>query len=180
MIVVVMGVAGSGKSTVGRQLAAHLGFAFAEGDSYHPAANVEKMEQGTPLEDADRWPWLDQMAAEIDRWQAQGLDVVLACSALKRAYRQRLIAARPGVRLVFLRGTTAMIGQRLGERRDHFMPADLLASQFDALEPPGAEEAPIVADVESPPDQLVLTIARALGHVEAGQRTMITTEDSSP
>jgi len=169
MILVVMGVAGSGKSTVGRMLAEHLGFAFAEGDSYHPAANVEKMGRGVPLDDADRWPWLDHMAGKIDRWHGQGLDVVLTCSALKRAYRQRLIGVRPGVRLVFLHGTPAVIAGRLGERRDHFMPADLLASQFDALEPPDADEAPIVAEVDQPPDDLVLTIARALGHVEAAR-----------
>lgn len=180
MILVVMGVAGSGKSTVGRRLAGHLGFAFAEGDSYHPAANLEKMGRGMPLDDADRWPWLDRMAAEIDRWHGEGRGVVLACSALKRAYRQRLIGARPGVRLVFLRGAAAVIAGRLEARRDHFMPADLLVSQFEALEPPGADEAPIVAEVADPPDALVLTIAHALGHVEQDAGTMITIEDNSP
>ncbi len=167
MIVVVMGVAGSGKSTVGCMLAEHLGFAFAEGDSYHPAANLEKMSRGMPLEDTDRWPWLDRMAAEIERWDRQGRDVVLTCSALKRAYRKRLIGERPEVRLVFLHGAPAVIAARLERRRDHFMPADLLASQFDALEPPDTDEAPIAADVVDPPDALVLTIARALGHVGA-------------
>lgn len=170
MILVVMGVAGSGKSTIGRRLAEHLGYAFAEGDSYHPAANVEKMSRKIPLEDADRRPWLDRMAAQIDRWQDERRDVVLTCLALKRAYRRRLIGARPGVRLVFLRGEPALIEDRLKDRRGHFMPAELLASQFAALEPPGPAESPIVADVAGPQDTIVLTIARAVGHLEPARQ----------
>ena len=169
MIVVVMGVAGAGKSTVGGALADRLGFALAEGDDFHPPANVAKMSRREPLDDADRWPWLDRMAAAIEAWTAEGRDVVLTCSALKRAYRDRLIGRRPGVRLVYLRGAKELIGRRLAGRRGHFMPAALLDSQFDALEAPAPDEAPIVVEVTEPVDRLVLTITRALGHLEAAE-----------
>ena len=167
MIVVVMGVAGAGKSTVGRQLAARLGFTLAEGDEFHPRANVEKMRRGEPLDDVDRRPWLESMAEAIDAWLAEDRDVVLTCSALKRAYRERLIGQRPGVRLVFLSGERDVIRRRLESRRGHYMPAELLDSQFAALEPPRADERPIVVEVTEPVDCLVLTAARALGHLEA-------------
>lgn len=167
MIVVVMGVAGAGKSTVGGQLAERLGFTLAEGDNFHPPSNVAKMSRRVPLDDADRWPWLDRMAAAIDAWLAEGREVVLTCSALKRTYRDRLIGQRQGVRLVYLRGARELIGRRLEARRGHYMPAELLDSQFEALEPPQEDERPIVVEATEPVDRLVLTIARALGHLEA-------------
>lgn len=166
MIVVVMGVAGSGKTTVGRLLAERFGFGFAEGDEFHSAASIEKMSRGVPLDDADRWPWLDRMAAAIDRWTAEGRDMVLACSALKRVYRDRLIGARENVRLVYLRGEEAVIRGRLEARQGHYMPAALLASQFAALEPPGTAEAPIAVSATEPPETLVLTIGSGLGHLK--------------
>lgn len=162
MILVVMGVAGAGKSTVGQLLAEALGFDFAEGDDFHPPANVEKMRSGVPLDDADRWPWLDRLAGRIDDWRAEGRDTVLTCSALKRAYRAHLIGGRGDVRLVFLRGAPELIARRLAERRGHYMPAGLLASQFAALEPPGPAEAPIVAEVADAPAAIVAAIRRAL------------------
>ncbi len=163
MILVVMGVAGAGKSTVGRLLAEALGFDFAEGDDFHPPVNVEKMRRGVPLEDADRVPWLDRLAERIDGWRAEGRDVVLSCSALKRAYRARLIGGRGDLRLVFLQGAPELIERRRAARRGHYMPAGLLASQFAALEPPGPAEAPIVAEIADPPAAIVAAIRRALG-----------------
>lgn len=182
MIVVIMGVAGAGKTTVGRLLAAYLGFEFAEGDAFHPPANIEKMRRKEALGDSDRWPWLDRLAAQIARWSEERRDVVLTCSALKRAYRRRLIAGRDGVRLVFLNGDPALIDARLKSRQGHFMPPDLLASQFETLELPRPAEAPIVAEVTDPPDAIVLTIARALGHVESqghGAEASITRDGNS-
>ena len=125
MVIVVMGVSGSGKTTVGQLLADALGAEFAEGDAYHPPANIEKMRRGIPLEDADRWPWLQTLAAQIDRWLAAGTPVVLACSALKQRYRDILAKGRPGVRFVYLEGDKALIRLRLDRRRGHYMPASL-------------------------------------------------------
>ena len=113
MVIVLMGVSGSGKTTVGKLLAQALGAEFAEGDAYHPPQNVEKMRRGIPLEDADRWPWLERLNAEIDRWLAAGKTVVLACSALKQSYRDVLANGRPGVRFVHLEGDKALIRGRL-------------------------------------------------------------------
>jgi gluconokinase len=146
--VVVMGVSGCGKSTVGRALAAELGATFIEGDSLHPAANVEKMSSGIPLEDTDRIPWLSAVGEEIGRLNRSGRVVVAACSALKRRYRETL-RAHSGCALVFvmLEGTRAVIAGRLGARKGHFMPPALLDSQFAALEPPGIDERAIRADV---------------------------------
>lgn len=169
MIVIVMGVAGSGKSTVGRLLAKRLGFGFAEGDQYHPPANIEKMSRQEPLDDDDRWPWLDRMAAAIDQWHSAGQDSVLTCSALKQSYRERLIGQGKEVRLVFLRGEKDLIRRRMEVRQDHFMPTALLDSQFEALEPPGPEEDPVVVQVAEPPERLVTQIARALGRLDAAQ-----------
>ena len=126
MVIVVMGVSGSGKTTVGQLLADALGAEFAEGDAYHPPANIEKMRRGIPLEDADRWPWLQTLAAQIDRWLAAGTPVVLACSALKQRYRDILAKGRPGVRFVYLEGDKALI--RASPRcaaAGHYMPASL-------------------------------------------------------
>ncbi|MEQ8817830.1 MAG: gluconokinase [Thalassobaculum sp.] len=164
-VVVMMGVSGVGKTTVGRRLAEALGCGYAEGDSYHPAANVEKMRTGTPLEDADRWPWLHAMAADIDRWRAEGKGMVLACSALKRAYRDILIGDRQDVRLVQLTGEEALIRSRIAARKHEYMPASLLISQLATLEPPAADERPIVVDVRGAPETCVAQILGALEEV---------------
>ena len=153
MIVVVMGVTGCGKSTVGAALAERLGWPFLDADDFHPPANVAKMAAGTPLTDADRWPWLDRIADELAAIQAGGGSAVLACSALKAAYRERL--ARAGnVRFVHLTGDQATIAARLAVRKHRYMPASLLASQYAALEPPAgaidvAVELPVERQVES-------------------------------
>ena len=135
MIAVVMGVTGCGKSTVGAALAGRLGWPFLDADDFHPPQNVAKMASGTPLGDDDRWPWLDRVADELRRIDAAGGSAVLACSALKEAYRVRI--ARAGeVRFVHLSGDPATIAVRLAVRKHRYMPASLLASQFAALEPP--------------------------------------------
>ncbi|MCO5130839.1 MAG: gluconokinase [Xanthobacteraceae bacterium] len=157
--VVVMGVSGSGKSTVGAALARRLGWRFEDGDAFHPPANVAKMKAGHPLDDNDRRPWLEAIAAEIARVAAARGHVVIACSALKRAYRDILIGGRRDARIVFLDGDQALIAGRLAKRKGHFMPPGLLASQFATLEPPDAGEhvttVPIDADVESIVDDIV-------------------------
>jgi gluconokinase len=135
MIIVLMGVSGSGKSTVGVALAKALGWPLVEGDDLHPPANVAKMAAGIPLTDADRWPWLDRIVVELRHVTASGGNVVLACSALKQAYRDRLKDAGD-VRFVYLRGDRETIAERLAVRHHRYMPATLLGSQFDALEPP--------------------------------------------
>lgn len=159
MVIVVMGVSGVGKTTVGMLLARALGAEFAEGDSYHPPANVEKMRNGAPLDDEDRWPWLQILAAEIDTWLAEGRDVVLACSALKRAYRDLLAHGRPEVRFVYLKGEAALLRARLDQRRGHYMPPTLLASQLAALEEP---DDALTIDVSGPPEVIVEQIRVAL------------------
>lgn len=159
-----MGVSGSGKSTVGAAVAARLGWAFVDGDSLHPAANVAKMRSGQPLDDNDRAPWLDAIAAQLDAWIAAHTPGVIACSALKRRYRDRLIRGDASVRLIYLRGAREDIAKRLTSRRGHFMPPELLDSQFAALEPPAPDENPIVADVDRPVAAIVETIVTALSH----------------
>jgi gluconokinase len=138
VIAVLMGVSGSGKTSVGRRLAEALGWQFVEGDDLHPPENVAKMAAGTPLEDSDRWPWLDRLADEIARIAAEGENAVVACSALKQAYRDRLAAKAPpgAVRFVHLAGTYDEIAAKLATRKHRYMPASLLASQFATLEPP--------------------------------------------
>src|SRR5262245_8503336 len=131
-IAVMMGVSGSGKTTIARSVAQRLGWRLVEGDDFHPPANVAKMRAGTPLTDEDRWPWLRAIAAEIDAVRARGEPAVVACSALKRAYRDILIGARPDVVLVYLQGSKPLIAERLAARKGHFMPATLLDSQFAA------------------------------------------------
>jgi carbohydrate kinase (thermoresistant glucokinase family) len=158
LVVVVMGVAGSGKTTVAARLAERLGCAFQEGDALHPPENVARMSAGTPLTDADRAPWLARIAACIDGWQGRGTGGVVTCSALKRAYRDIVVGSRDGVRLVHLSGDRALIGQRLGARRGHFMPPALLDTQFATLEPPAADPHTLVLDVAAAPDELVAAI----------------------
>jgi carbohydrate kinase (thermoresistant glucokinase family) len=159
MIVVVMGVTGCGKSTVGEALAGDLGWRFLDADDFHPPANVAKMAAGTPLTDEDRWPWLDRLAAEMRAINGAGGHAVLACSALRQAYRDRLAAAGD-VRFVHLAGDMATIAERLAARRHRYMPPSLLASQFATLEPPGDA---IVVDVRDPIAAQLETIRAALG-----------------
>jgi carbohydrate kinase (thermoresistant glucokinase family) len=152
-----MGVSGAGKSTVGRRLAKRLGWRFAEGDALHPPGNIAKMRSGQPLTDADRAPWLAAVANVIDGWARRGERGVITCSALKRAYRPQIIGDHD-VRLVYLDGSPELIGERMAARQGHFMPADLLASQFAALEPPGPDENPIAVGVNRPVDDIVQDI----------------------
>ncbi len=162
VVLVVMGVSGSGKSTLAETLAQRLGWTLQEGDRLHPPANVAKMSQGIPLTDADRWPWLDRIAAWIDARLAAGENGIITCSALKRAYRDRIIGARPGVRLVFLEGSQELIGPRMATRRGHFMPPSLLASQLATLEPPGPDEHPIALEPAAPVEVLADRVIDAL------------------
>lgn len=160
MIVIVMGVCGCGKTTVGMALAEALGWPFFDADDFHPAANVGKMAAGVPLTDADRWPWLDRLASEMQAIHRAGGNAVLACSALKQAYRDRLAAAGL-VRYVHLRGDRATLAARLASRRDHYMPAALLDSQIAALEPPADAleidvAVPVATQVERIRDRLNL------------------------
>jgi carbohydrate kinase (thermoresistant glucokinase family) len=149
-VVVVMGVSGSGKSTVGLQLAQRLGWSFKEGDDLHPAANLAKMQGGEPLTDSDRAPWLAAVAAWIDAWRLEGVRGVITCSALKRSYRRFLTDRRPRLAFVFLEGKEAVLAARLAKRRGHFMPLSLLASQFATLEPPGADEPVMSVEIDQP------------------------------
>jgi gluconokinase len=155
MIVIVMGVSGSGKTTVAVKIADALKCRFQEGDALHPPANVAKMKSGTPLTDADRKPWLEKIAALIDEWRAKGESAVLTCSALKRAYRDIIIGGRPGVYLVYLKGSREVIGARVAKRHHEYMPASLLDSQFATLEEPTPDEHPVTVDVAGTPDQIV-------------------------
>src|ERR1700758_2938075 len=161
-IVVVMGVSGSGKSTVAALLAGALGCHFQEGDDLHPRENVEKMRSGTPLTDVDRLPWLRKIADEIDGWRARGECGVLTCSALKRSYRDRIIGDRHDVVLVYLKGSPDLIHRRMAARHEHFMPIALLDSQFETLEEPTPDEHPIVVDIEGKPAEIAHEIVRQL------------------
>jgi len=166
-VVVVMGVSGSGKSTVAACLAERLGWAFVDGDSFHSAAHIAKMRAGHPLDDDDRAPWLAAIAAWIDlRLQARE-PAIVACSALRRAYRDALVRGRPEVRIAYLHGDRALIEARLAARRGHFMPASLLDTQFAILEPPTAEEGAVTVSVDAPAETVAATIAARLGLREA-------------
>jgi gluconokinase len=161
-VLVVMGVSGSGKTTVARGLAEAEGSALLEGDSFHPPANVAKMTAGIPLTDEDRWPWLCAIAAAIDEKRARGEGAVVACSALRRAYRDILIGDRDDVRLVYLDGSRELIAARIRARRGHFMPESLLDSQFQILEPPTADERPITVSIDAAPAEIVRAIMEQL------------------
>lgn len=167
-VLVVMGVSGSGKSTIGTQLALALRWNFEDGDWFHPARNIDKMHAGIPLTDEDRAPWLISIADFIDQAQLAGDHVVIACSALKRRYRAVIIGNRPDVRLVYLKGDIELIGRRVATRHEHFMPTSLLESQFEALEEPGPDEHPIVASIEPRPREIVTNILAEL-QAERGQ-----------
>lgn len=159
-VVVVMGVAGTGKTTIGPLLAARLGVPYAEGDDFHPRANIAKMTAGIPLGDEDRWPWLDAIGA----WAhgRAGLGGVVSSSALKRSYRDRLRAAAPGVVFVHLTGDRKLIEDRMGHRRGHFMPTALLDSQFATLEPLQRDERGVAVDVSGSPEEITARAVAAL------------------
>ena len=161
MTIIVMGVSGSGKTTVGRRLADALGGSFHDGDDFHPPENVRKMASGEPLSDADRWPWLEAIRSFIQESRAKDTVTVIACSALKKTYRQLLSGNGNDVVWIFLRGDYELIRERMEARSDHFFDADLLQSQFDALEAPGEEEA-IVVDVDATPDAIAEEIMEQL------------------
>lgn len=166
MIVVVMGVSGSGKTTLGQRLAERLGCIFIDADDHHPQENVAKMAAGVPLEDADRWPWLEQLNGLLRSQAAQAHSAVLACSALKQAYRARLCDGIGDCRLVYLQGSIAQLRARLAERQHRYMPASLLESQFAALEPPADA---ITVDVGAPPARCVASVLAALGLPQKGR-----------
>lgn len=154
-VVVMMGVSGSGKTTIAEGVARREAWPLLEGDKFHPPANIEKMSHGIPLTDEDRWPWLRAIAAAIDDWRKNGQSGVVACSALKRAYRAILIGDRNDVVLVYLQGSKDLIGQRMASRKGHFMPPALLDSQFATLEEPQQDEHPIVVSVAGTPEEIV-------------------------
>jgi gluconokinase len=156
MILIVAGVSGSGKTTVGALLAGRLGWRFADADDFHPAASIEKMRAGIPLTDEDRWPWLLAIAAWMDERIARGEPAVLTCSALKRSYRDLLLDDRPEARMIFLAADREVLARRLAARHGHFFPGQLLGTQFDALEPPqpGERVLPVV-----PADEPAATVA---------------------
>ncbi len=158
--ILVMGVSGSGKSTVGALLAAALALPFADADAFHPPGNVRKMSAGIALTDEDRWPWLDALGAWL---AAEGAGGVIACSALKRAYRDRLRGWVPGLRIVHLAGAPALITVRQGAREGHFMPPSLMASQFATLEPPDPDEEALVLDIGAAPERVAAEAAARLG-----------------
>lgn len=162
MVVILMGVSGAGKTFIGERLAAQLDWSFYEGDDYHPQRNIEKMSQGIALTDADRTPWLDALHELIGKLLGQDEAAILTCSALKRAYRDRLVGGSEGVRIVYLRGSYALIQQRLERRQGHFMKADLLTSQFEALEEPAASESVLTIDISQSPKTIVEAIKREL------------------
>ena len=166
MIVIIFGVSGAGKTTVGKLFAHEVGWRFIEADDFHPAANVAKMRSGRPLTDQDRWPWLERLHEEIKGSIDVGENAVLACSALKRAYRDRLRASED-VKFVFLRGDYALVEKQLHSRRHHFMKPNLLQSQFEALEQPGSHEDVLTVQLGKTPEEIVGEIKAKL-HLASG------------
>ncbi len=162
MVLVLMGVSGSGKTTVARELQRGLGWKFQEGDDLHPPENVEKMRSGQPLDDADRLPWLQAVAGWIDERLAAHEPGIITCSDLKRAYRRITIGSRPGVRLVFLKGGEHAIRDRIARRQHRYMPPSLLRSQFEALEEPGEDEHPVTVVVHGSVGETVTELLRLL------------------
>lgn len=164
-LVIVMGVSGSGKSAVGAALADTLGLRFLDGDSLHPPANVDKMARGIPLDDADRMPWLSLIGEALAEAQAVGDGLVLACSALRRRYRDEIRARVPGVVFVHLDGSRELLEERLRQRAGHFMPVGLLDSQLDTLEPLEDDESGVIVSIEPPVDGVVEAAALAVRNV---------------
>ncbi len=160
MILIVIGVAGSGKTTVGRILAARLGYEFHDADDLHPARNREKMQRGTPLSDADRWPWLHAVRALIQQCLAEGRSAIVACSALKQAYRDLLNIDSVRIRFVYLKGPRELLARRLARRAGHFFDPNLLQSQLDTLEEPAHA---IVADINATPAAIANAVIEQLG-----------------
>ena len=165
-IILLMGVAGSGKTTLGDALAREFAWPYRDADSFHPQANIDKMSRGEALTDDDRWPWLDAIAAWMDERRAQNLRGIVSCSALKRVYRDRLLVGRPDVRLVYLSGSQDVIGKRMSRREGHFMPTALLESQFATLEEPSEDENPIVVPIDSTPRRIAESILAAFAHMD--------------
>ncbi len=162
-VMIVMGVSGSGKSTIGALLSRRLHWEFEDADWLHPASNVDKMHAGIPLTDEDREPWLRAVAAWIDKTRHSGGHAVVACSALKRRYRDILIGDRRDVRLIYLKGDETLIARRIATRHEHFMPRSLLHSQFEALEEPAPDEAPVIVSIEPEPRVILARIISDLG-----------------
>ena len=175
-VMVVMGVSGSGKSTIASMLAHRLDWPFEDADWFHPPANVEKMQNGVPLTDEDRWPWLRAIAAWIDETRAAGQRGVVACSALKRSYRDILVDGRGDVRIVYLKGERERIARRMAARSGHFMPPGLLDSQFQTLEEPGPDENPIVVSIDARPREIVDAV---LAQLDSRDRRVATEPDQS-
>ena len=162
MVLILMGPTGCGKTTVGHLLAQRLGWPFLDGDDFHPAANVAKMHNGTPLNDSDRRPWLLALQKEIERRSRAGQSAILACSALKKTYRELLGVDQQTVKTVYLRGSFALLQERLADRRGHFMPPELLRSQLETLEVP---EGGLVVDIDEDPAMIVTRIIASLQQV---------------
>lgn len=160
-IIVLMGTSGAGKTTVGKRLAADLGWTFLEGDALHPASNIKKMRAGIPLTDADRAPWLDRLRGQIERYLATGQSAVVACSALRRAYRERLRVDPQRVRFVYLKGDYELLRERLQRRKDHYMKVTMLKSQLAAFEEP---RNAFVVDAALPVETIVAQVRLALGY----------------
>jgi gluconokinase len=154
MIVIIIGVSGSGKTTIGQQLAKELNWEFSDADSFHSKANIEKMSHGIPLNDADRAPWLQTIREAINQWLQENKNVVLACSALKASYRQTLLLDSERIRVVYLKGSYELFAKRLDGRKNHYMKQSMLQSQCDTLEEPKPEEA-ILVDASQTPEEIV-------------------------
>lgn len=160
MVIILMGVTGSGKTTVGEELAKDLGWVYYDADDFHPEANVQKMAQGMPLNDEDRWPWLEILSVEIGKWVTAEGGVILGCSALKQSYRDVLVGGRDGVKIVHLKGAKELIAHRLETRVHQYMPASLLDSQFNTLEEP---RDALSVDIAPAPPAIAAAIRAALG-----------------
>ena len=163
LVIVLMGVSGSGKSTTGAALSRKLGWPFRDADSFHPPSNVEKMSKGLPLTDEDRAPWLAAIACWIDERLGASEPAIVSCSALKRAYRRTIIGDREGVALIYLAGDKVLIADRMRARVNHFMPVSLLDNQFATLEEPRDDERPVVVSIAPTPERVAAAIIEALG-----------------
>ncbi|CAN7181291.1 gluconokinase [Rhizobium rhizogenes] len=166
LAIIVMGVSGSGKSSIGEKMAARLNIHYVEGDALHPAANVEKMSKGIPLTDEDRWPWLDVIGQQISASLAKGEGIAVTCSALKRVYRARLRTAAAGhLYFIYLDGSKELLAKRMGERKGHFMPASLLESQFQTLEVPTGEPGVVTVNIDDTIDGIVEAALKGLAAI---------------